>query len=476
MYTDYKGYTVTSSKTAWEYTDFDAFINALATTGIKLYNSSDIIKMTWYNYLASITNQTDPETYEYLDYPVETLRCQISSDNRILTFYLESGHEFYFCSCSHNLDHVDREISVQYKTTNYYKVFTDLNVYAVKIFNITGTTLNNSIFQRNIEFNPGSKNIIFVPVTVCDTIEFTGSGDIISINFIVNHWINTDVYNNMTPKITRFFLPGCSPDKYTVIPKARHSFYSSSADVNVIKVFCSPESVENINKSNGITPELPGYIYLTEESSSKLNDYIYKVNCSGAVVDIPLANLCLIPHNKRLNATGGQIICSPGAYFYAYKVDYSNQLCSTRIYGGKFRKHSFILQHGYHLPVNYLSNIVKALNTAWVFQTANNMYSLHINKKLMIPTLSYAYAIHLGLDPFQTTIVHNTANIHALIENSTVQSKNNFFWYPFFNHTENPDDDYTIEVSNQTEFSKVSITPVPTLFLHDYELLYSQLE
>ena len=93
----------------------------------------------------------------------------------------------------------------------------------------------------------------------------------------------------------------------------------------------------------------------------------------------------------------------------------------------------------------------------------------------MVPSLSYSYSIHIGLNPSQTTTV-NTANIHALIENSTVQSKNNFFWYPFFNHTENPDNDYTIEITNQTEFSKVSITPVPSLFLHEYELLYSQLE
>ena len=376
--------------------------------------------------------------------------------------------------------------SIEGNVAKYINHFTDIFHYGINVIgNVVASATNPAAmyypcvnFIKNIEYNPGSKNIPFVPVTVSRTIQYNTSGltpvfnnsedpeppslsvTIDIITWYVTHNINTSVYIDNDIRF-RYILPGCSPDRYTVIPKARHSFYSSSADVNVIKVFCSPESVENINKSNGITPELPGYIYLTENNSSKLNDYIYKVNCSGAVIDIPLANLCLIPHNKRLSVTERRVTCSPGAYFYAYKVDYSNQLCSTRIHGGYFRKHSFILQHGFHLPVCYYSAIVKALNASWVFQTCNNMYSLLIDKQRMKPLNVFNdNNVNNGLDSSSSTEQEkgNTGtNLQALLEDSTVQSKNNFFYYELFDYIDNPDNDTAITDTNTQNFDRVSI-------------------
>lgn len=405
-----------------------------------------------------------------------------SNDNRILTFYLESGHEFYFCNCNTNIDYIDLERSGSANVAKYINHFTDIHHYGVNILGASTKPADMHYpcvnFIGNIEYNPGSKNIPFVPVTVSRTIQF-GTSRLTSVNngdggpeapgpsatvhtiiWYVTHNVNTSVYMSDNIRF-RYILPGCSPDRYTVIPKARHSFYSSSADVNVIKVFCSPESVENINKSNGITPELPGYIYLTEGSSSKLNDYIYKVNCSGVVIDTSLANLCLIPHNKRLSVSGNQITCSPGTYFYAYKVNYSNQLCSTRIYASSFRKHSFILQHGFHLPICYYSAFVKALNAPWVFQTFNNMYSLLIDKQNVKPLNVFNdNNVNNSLDSSSLTEEEkkNTgSNIQALLEDSTVQSKNNFFYYESFDYINNPNNDTAITTTNTQNFDKVSI-------------------
>ena len=483
LYTNYQGFTATSSKAAWEYTNFDTFINALATTGIKMYNSSDIIRAGLYEHAVYDNIIESLDDYTGFDFPVETLRCEISSDNRILTFYLESGNEFYFCNCNTNIDYIDLERTGSTNVAKYINHFTDIFHYGI---NIVGTDSKPAAmyypcanFIKNIEYNPGSKNIPFVPVTVSRTIQYGTSrlshinndnGEdpgppgisttVDTITWYITHDVNTSVYINDNIRF-RYIIPGCSPDRYTVIPKARHSFYSSSADVNVIKVFCSPESVENINKSNGITPELPGYIYLTEGSSSKLNDYIYKVNCSGATIDIPLANLCLIPHNKRLNAAGNRVLCSPGTYFYAYRVNYSNQLCSTRIHGGKFRKHSFILQHGFHLPICYYSAIVKALNASWVFQTCNNMYFLLIDKQKMKPLNVFNdNNVNNGLDSSTLTEQEkkNTGtNLQALLEDSTIQSKNNFFYYETFDYIDNPNDDTATTATNEQNFNRVSI-------------------
>lgn len=76
LYTNYQGHADIINKVAWGYTDFDTFINALATTGIKLYNSSDIIRayvyehVVWGNIIESLDNYTG------FDFPIETLRCE----------------------------------------------------------------------------------------------------------------------------------------------------------------------------------------------------------------------------------------------------------------------------------------------------------------------------------------------------------------------------------------------------------------